>query len=246
VLFPLLRMADRYQRAAVAVCDPSATRLFVLALGAIEVRREARAPAARDDAGPGTSLAVHSAQALEDLAHESGASWIFVGGDPAAAAALAAALSASARESLVEVDSWNPRIAEPELAEDVTARIDEREREARVERAQALVDPGAGPSVALGVDATLEALRQHRIQELLLSETFPALVPAWTCRACRAFGGGSPPRSCPECGRETVEATALREELGTNALLRGAAVHFVPAGAVPAFDDAGGVGGFLH
>ena len=248
VLFPLLHMADRYRRAAVAVADAQATRLFVLALGAIEVRRETRAPVARDEpgAGPVATLGAHSAHALEELVHECGASWIFVGGEPAAAAAVSAALSSASREILVEVPSWSPRIAEAELADDVTARIDEREREARIERAQSIVDPGADGSVVAGVDATLEALRQDRVQEIFLSETFPALVPAWTCRACRAFGGGSPPLACPVCGRETIDATALREELGTQALSRGAMVHFVPAKAVPAFDDAGGVGGFLR
>jgi len=248
VLFPLLRMADRYRRAAVALADGSATRLFVLALGAIEVRREVRAPAAREEpgAGPATSLATHSARALEELVRDCGASWVMVGGEKAAAAALCDALSPSARDLLVEVSGWDPRMPESELAEDVTARIDERERDIRIERAQALVEPGAGSSVMVGVDATLEALRQDRVQEVMFGEGFPALVPAWTCRACRAFGGGSAPRACPVCGRETIEPAALREELGTQALSRGASVHFVPSGAVPAFDDAGGVGGFLR
>jgi hypothetical protein len=248
VLFPLLRMADRYRRAAVAVADGATTRLFVLALGAIEIRREVRPPAARDIAAPGTgtTLAEHSAHALEELAHDEGASWIVVGGEPAAAAELRRALSPAATRLLLEAGTWDPRLPETELAEDVTRRIDERERELRIERARALVGSVQDGSAVLGVDPTLEALRQDRVRELFLGESFPAIVPAWTCRACRASGSGTPPALCPVCGRETVEFIVLREELGRQAQARGAPVSFVRAGSVPAFDDGGGVGAFLR
>src|SRR5262245_21321366 len=67
LLFPLLRVADRYRRAAVAVADGTATRLFVVALGAVEIRREVRAPAARENGAEASasSLATQSARALE-------------------------------------------------------------------------------------------------------------------------------------------------------------------------------------
>ena len=248
VLFPLLRMADRYRRAAVAVADGSATRLFVVALGAVEIRREVRAPAGREDgAGPSAaSFAGQSAGALEEMAREAGATWVVLGGDPAATAELRRALGPEAAELVLEAGPWDPRMPEAELALEVTRLVDEREREARIERAHTLVEATRGNSAVLGVDATLEALRQDRVDELVMSETFPALVPAWTCRACRGFGAGTPPSACPVCGRETVEPIALREELGTQAQARGAPVVFVQAGAVAAFDDAGGVGAFLR
>ena len=248
VLFPLLRMADRYRRAAVAVADAASTRLFVLALGAIEIRREVRATAARDHepAEGGDALAEHSARALEELAADQGASWVLVGGEPEAAAELRRALAPTASRLLIDAGDWDPRLPEAALAEDVTRRVDERERETRLERAREVAAATAGGKAVLGVDATVEALRQDRVRELLLSETFPAVVPAWTCRACRAFGGGTPPGTCPVCGRETVESVALREELGAQAQARGAPVCFLPAGAVAAFDDGGGVGAFLR
>jgi hypothetical protein len=248
VLFPLLRMGDRYRRAVVAVADAASTRLFVLALGAIEIRREVRAAAPRDAdaADTGEALAEHSARALEELAHDQGASWILVGGEPGAAAELRRALSPEASALRIDAGDWDPRLPEAELADDVTRRIEERERATRLERARELVAAAAGGSAVLGVDATLEALRQDRVKELLLSETFPAIVPAWTCRACRAFGGGTPPGACPVCGRETVEHVALREELGAQAQARGAPVCFVPAAAVAGFDDGGEVGAFLR
>ena len=244
VLFPLLRMADRYRRSAVAVSDGTTTRLFVLALGSIEVRREVRGGAREDAAAGGPSA--HAAQTLEELAREAGASWIVVGGEPAAAGALLSALSPAAAELVLEAGALDPRAAESAIAAEVTRLVEERETGARVERARALVDAVAAGAAALGVEDTLEALRQDRVAELLMSETFPAIVPAWTCRACRAFGGGTPPPACTVCGRETVEPVALREELGAQAQARGAPVVFVQAGSVPAFDDGGGVGAFLR
>lgn len=250
VLFPLLRIADRYRRAAVAVADEQATRLYVVALGATEIRREVRPPASARVALPASETAgtaIHSAQALEEMAREAGASWIVVGGESVAAAELRRAISPSLKPILLEADDWEPRVPEAEVATDVARRVDVRETQARVERARALVAAAAGGATAvLGVDDTLEALRGDRVGELFLVGNFPALVPAWTCRSCRAFGAGSPPPTCLTCGRETVEFVALREELGAQAQSRGAAVRFVESGAVPAFDDAGGVGAFLR
>jgi rubrerythrin len=241
VLFPLLQVADRYRRVAVAVVDGPASRLFVLALGAIEIRREVRLTG---QGGP--SLMARTAKALEELAREAGASWIVMGGDAASRAELRRELSAEAVDLLIDAGAWDSRLSETEIAADVAPRIEEREREARVERARTLVASAIGPSAVLGVDRTLAALQKDQVRELVVSETFPPLVPAWTCRACRAFGGGSPPASCPVCGRETVEYVPLREELGIQAQARGAGVIFVPTGAVPGFDEGGGVGAFLR
>jgi hypothetical protein len=249
VLFPLLQVADHYRRAAVAVADEQATRLFVMALGAVEIRREVRPPASARIAVPASDpagTALQSAQALEEMAREAGASWIVVGGEPMAAAELRRSLAPALKPIVLEANDWEPRLPEPELAADVARRVEAREREQRIERARALVAAIPGPGAVLGVDSTLEALRGDRVEELLLSETFPALVPAWTCHSCRAFGAGSPPRACPTCAREAVDPIALREELGAQAQARGAAVRFVEAGSVPAFDDGGGVGAFLR
>jgi hypothetical protein len=249
VLFPLLRMADRYRRAAVAVADEQATRLFVVALGAIEMRREVRPPAAARVTVPqaeAANPAIRSARALEEMARETGASWIVVGGEPLAAAALRRALPAEVSGIVLEATGWEPRLAEPDLAAEVARRVDERERVVRVELARRLVPAAAGPGAVLGVDATLEALRQDQVGELLLGESFPEAVPAWTCRSCRSFGSGSPPATCLSCGRESVEFVALREELGAQAQARGAPVRFVPEGAVPEFDEGGGAGAFLR
>lgn len=243
-LFPLLRMADRSQRAAIAVLDDQAARIFVSSLGAIEVRREVRPAATRPDARPDEpgDLIGRALRVVREMAAESGAHWIVLGGAAGTVEQARAALAGTPAVGVLTAPGWDPRIPEAELAGEVATWVDARERAGRIARAERLVADAARGAAALGVDAVLQALREDTAGELLLSESFPARVPAWACRSCRAFGAGSPPGACPTCGRETIEEAALREELGAQALARGLAVGFVPAGEVPAFEDGGGVG----
>lgn len=217
ILFPLIEVEDRYRRTAIAATDGHSTRLFVLALGAVETRRELRAPALAQPSSPGREPAGHAAdaaRALEELVREAGATWIVVGGEPAAAGELRRALAPDLAAAALDAADWDPRAPEAEIAADVTRRVDAREDEARVEAARALVSAVPRGAAALGIEATLAALRDDRVTGLVLVERFPDV--------------------------------ALREELGMRAVARGASVRFVARGAVPEFDEGEGVGAFLR
>jgi rubrerythrin len=249
VLFPLLRVAARDWRAAVAVTDGQATRLFVLALGAIETRRELRAPALARPAAPGSDAGGHAAdaaRALEELARAAGAGWIVLGGESEATGELRRALAPGLAGRILEHADWDPREPEAAIAEDVARRVERRDVEARDEAARALVAAAPRGEAVLGADATVVALSGDRARSLLLVDDFPSPLPAWTCRSCHAFGAGSPPSSCPACDREAVVAVDLREEIAAQAQARGTPVRLVARGAVPAFDAAGGAGAFLR
>lgn len=247
-LFPLLRIAGRASLAGVAVADEAVTRLFSIAMGAVNVRREVRLSGettARIAHATGSSgLAERSARALEEFARDAAVRWFAIGGEENAAAAIRHALAPDLAPHLLDTGEWDPRIGESELAAEVTAQIEARERQSCTERARELVASAAAGDALLGVDAVMTALREDRTASLYLGEDFPAGAPAWACRSCRGFGAGTRPSSCTSCGRDTVEQVALREELGARALAWGIPVHFVPTGAVPGFDDGGGVGAF--
>jgi hypothetical protein len=252
MLYPLLRVADCYRRAAVLLSDANSARLFTIALGAIEIRREVRNPATpRDEGGRHAEehgqkhvrLAVH---ALEELVSESQASWIVLGADQRVGPEVEAALSAAGRERLLGRFPWDLRMPEAELASAVDQAVETREQEIRRARAEELVQTAPHEGAILGVAPVIAALLAARVETLVLSEAFPADAPGWACRACRAFGEGAAQAACPACGRAEVEPVSLREELGSQALAQGAAVHFVESRAVPAFDARGGVGAFAR
>jgi hypothetical protein len=260
-LFPLLRVADRYRRAAVLVADTHTARLFCIALAAIEVRREVRNPAlhkprAAGDADPATVQrhvenewkrhARQAVQALEDLAHETESAWILVGGDPVIVPALLAELSTAARARLIGHHAWDIRIAEADLAATVDERVREREAADRRAAVGVLIGEAARGQAAAGIGKVVAALRESRVRALYLSEAFPAAAPAWACRACRAFGAGEGVTTCPLCGRGPVEGVLLREEMASQAVARGGEVLFVAPGAVPDFDAGDGVAAALR
>jgi hypothetical protein len=254
-LYPLVRAADRYRRAAVLVCDAHAARLFSIALGSIEVRREIKVAAPPRPDGDGTQrhtddvvrrhvrLAAH---ALEELANEVHASWILIGADPALAAEIEGALTPAVHERVLGRSAWDIRISENDLSNAVLDLVDGREKAIRGERAVELVRSAPHDGALLGVAPVVEALNAARVATLLLSESFPADAPGWSCRACRSFGAGPAVQVCPVCGKAEVQVTALRETLASQAIAQGADVHFVDARAVPAFDAKGGVGAFTR
>jgi hypothetical protein len=255
-LYPLLRAADCYRRAAVIVADTQSARLFSIALGSIELRREMRAAqAARGDGAIESerhsedTVRKHvrlAAQSLEELANEVHASWILIGGEPGVAAEIEGALGPALQERVLGRPSWDIRIAESDLSTAVEELVDAKERSIRRDRADELVRTAPHEGALLGLGPVIQALAEARVATLLLSESFPADAPGWACRACRAFDSGLLVAACPVCGKAEVQAIALREELGSQALAQGADVHFVESAAVPGFDAAGGVGAYTR
>jgi rubrerythrin len=260
-IFPLIRMADRRARAAVLLSDSNTARLFVISLGAVEVRREVRSPALHKPKQAGeldpASLqhrveeawrkhARQAVQVLEELIREEPVSWIVIAGEEPIAAALAGNVSPAHRDKLLARQSWDIRIAEAELAAQVDALVEEKEKERRRARALDLVDRSGAGETVLGVAPVVDALRGSRVSSLVLSETMPPDAPAWACRVCHAFDAGPAPAACPACGAPQAHAVPLREELAARAQGVGAAVHFVEARAASAFDERGGIGAELR
>ena len=261
-LYPLLRVADRNHRAAVLISDTHYARLFTVSLGAVEIRREIRNPSLHKSKNAGEADSSHTqrhvdeawrrharqaVQALEDLAHESAATWLLFGGEEIILPELDAALTIAGRERLLGHFGWDIRIPEGDLAKVVTEAVEQRESAHRIARAGELAALAPHDGAVIGIDAVTEALRAGRVSELFLSDAFPANAEAWACRSCRSFGAGRPAAAaCPVCGRAELQAVPLREEFGAQTLSQGADVRFVAALSVPGFDSRGGVGAFTR
>jgi len=174
VLGPLLVVGDREMNTIALVADERTVRLFVISLGAVLTRREVRAPASgeADERSRATRFATSAAQALADLAAESGATHACLGGDPAVVAAIQALLPALWRGSLLGCAEWDPRIGEEALAADVAARVEGFCAAERIETARTLVAAATNGRAALGVDAVRAALREDGMSRLLLAGGF--------------------------------------------------------------------------
>jgi peptide subunit release factor 1 (eRF1) len=178
---------------------------------------------------------------------KAGATWLVVGGEAVILPELDAALSHEARERLLgPVVPWDVRLPEAELAARVQAQVEAREADARRALATRLAEPMHAGRTVRGLEDALAALRRGSVSELVLSTAFPAEAEGWACISCRGFGDGDTPAVCPDCGRATTSTVSLREELGHQALARGARVRIVEGGDVPAFDAQGGIGAVLR
>ncbi|MEP7027198.1 MAG: hypothetical protein ABI960_01260 [Candidatus Eisenbacteria bacterium] len=256
-LYPLLRIADRNQCAAVLVSDTQFARLFVVELGAIGIRREVRSVPLHKSkqAGEGDPSHAHSRveeswrrharqaiQSLEELVRDAGASWILIGGDEVIVPELKSALSPALAERLLGHFAWDIRIPEVDLARAVDLEVRKLEAAHRVARAGELVASAPHEGALLGIGPVTDALLAGRVRELYLSDGLASAPTAWACRTCRSFGPGEPIAACPVCGRGELQAVPLREELSAQALAHGAEVRFIEAGSVPEFDARDGVG----
>jgi hypothetical protein len=209
VLGPLLVVADRALPAIVLVADERAARLFVILLGAVLSRREVRAPASAE--GDEKTRSARFATTITQALADLAA------GSDATLAFLGgdAGIAATVRKNLPAY--WRGTVLEPG-AWDLRVTED---------------------ALAADVDARLQS---HRAAERI--EVARALVA--TVASGRAVQGVEATREALRQGGVTRLLFACgfgdrnaREELAALALAQGAAVQFVPAGAVPAFDAAG-------
>lgn len=116
-------------------------------------------------------------------------------------------------------------------------RVERAREQATVERLEAEAASRAGRAVA-GMDRTLEALAQGRIETLVVSAALEAR--GVRCASCGALASDG--ARCPVCGSGTEPAPDLVEEAVESALRMGCRVETVPQ-TTPGADTLEGLGG---
>ncbi len=139
------------------------------------------------------------------------------------------------------------RCAIPLNASDEEIRRAALEVEADVERAQeaeavALLRAGvgAGSGPVSGLEPTLMALVERRVETLLVS--FGYVEPGWRCGACGWIGKLG--RSCPVCETEMVQVDDVVEEAVEEALMQSCRVEICVGNAD--LDVLGGIGALVR
>ncbi len=237
-LRPLLTLIDEFERYLVVLIDAGTARFTDVFMGAIEdvtaltthvqpasgdwvewtthrhdeqLRRHARSVVAR----------------IEARWQEQSYDWLVIGGTEEARGALRQELPKTLQERLAGELPLSPQIELPRVLERVLQIEREHEQRIEAERVETLITTAlkGGPAV-LGLDDTLQAVMEERVQILLVEDGFTQ--PGWTCAYCRSLGVRSEP-ACPVCGAslstvEDVVDVALErtlEQRGAIEILRG-------------------------
>lgn len=183
-LYPLAAVADRYRRHAAVVLDTHTARIFVFALGEVTAETAIESQAmSKTDAG-GWSQARYQrhveefqkhharevAEALARLVRDDGVERIVVAANDVALPLLRAELAKDVAPRVVEVDQLDVHSPRDEIlrhALEATRAQDARDDAERVTR---LLDAyRAGGLGIVGVDATLQALGNGQVHELLIA-----------------------------------------------------------------------------
>lgn len=235
-LYPLVAAADRYRRHAAVVLDTRTAHIYVFALGEVLADRRLESEAIpRSEAG-GWSQARYQrhvenfqrqhvrdvVQTLARIVNEENIDRIVVAANDVALPLLRAEVPAHLAGRIVEVgdlDMSSPRDVIFRRSLEAACERDATDDAGRVRR---LLDAYRGGGLGVvGVDATLRALDNGQVHELLITAD-PAALRA----------------------RDGRRGAAVGDELVAKARRTGAHVTIIEDGALLA--DAGGVGGLLR
>ena len=208
-LGPLLAVGDRELRTVVLVADERTARLFVISLGAVLTRREVRAPVA-DELDEPARATRFAASAAHALA------------DLASESGATHACLGGDPGVIAAIEATLPALWRGSLLECASwdARIGEdalaADVAARIDRHRVTERTAAASRIVAAAGSGQAVLGVEAVRAALHQEGISRLLLA-----------------------SGFADEAVREELAALALAHGAAVQFVPTGAVPAFDAAG-------
>jgi peptide subunit release factor 1 (eRF1) len=229
---------QEHEPIGVLMADRQRARMFVFALGELverselfeEVPRETDVRGMRDRGGDHPeAIEAHTQQHLRNAAQVAFAVWsqhpfthLAIAAPDNLASQLEADLHPYLRQRLcgrlsVPVTAGHDEVLA--AAEQVEAQV-ERAKEAKVvDKLRAAV--AAKRKGVAGLAATVEALGEHRVDTLVVSEGFTA--PGWRCRTCDRLAAVG--RRCKHCGKDMVEIADLVEDAVEEALAQSCQVE---------------------
>jgi peptide subunit release factor 1 (eRF1) len=256
---PLESILQAYERFAVLLVDRQRARLFRFEVGQLTEHTEVfdAVPRGGDQAGhPGQgSRGAHVQRHTDEVAHrhlkhaaevtfaelqERPVEHVILGGPHAVVAELEGLLHPWIKERVADRLAISTTAGPDEVRQaalTVEAAVARRSESALVDRLRNAV--GAGRGVA-GLDATLAALVERRVDLLLVSEGYA--TEGWRCRSCRYLGPLG--RRCPLCAKDMDLVDDVVEEAVEEALANKCRVQMVRENAD--LDVLGRIGALLR
>jgi len=253
-LYPAGRLLDDYESYAVLYADHSRAVLYEAVLGRLEEKKRIRGDIKNHVKKGGWSQAryerrrdneIHHfcesiAERLQALVESESLDRVVLAGDDQLLNELEEHLDQGLRERIVDrlaVD--DPDDEENLFSESLKAAFEEEKREEKRLLKQIRAAHAANGKAALGPNAVLAALREHRVAQLLIGPMVDAAF--WRCHECGASDLGEPTK-CPACGKAETFQESASNQFTDLAFEGGSLVQFTEA----EIQEVGGVAAMLR
>lgn len=252
----LERIVDNYPGFGFLLADKQRTRMFVFELNQLVDRSEAFDALPRHDDDAGNADRGHENHHLEEITHQhvkraAGVAFevwkqhpfdhLILSAGPEIAHELEADLHSYLKERIaarINIPAASSEAAIVAAALEIEEKV-EREREAAmVHRLREAAGSGRGGTV--GLEGTLAALSERRVDSLVVSDGYEA--EGWRCGSCGVLAAKG--RTCPTCGEEMTRVDDIIEEAIEAALLQSCHVEMCVGNAD--LDVAGRIGALLR
>lgn len=227
-LFHLMALKDTYHRYIVLLATGAWVRILEVNLGAATIQAWTERPALRERVGREWTkehYASHSRDRtsrflkeqidlLRHLMAEGKHTHLILAGDPKVTGELRGALPHALVSKLIDTIPAASRDAQDDVVTaTLSAFVEWEEQDSQAIAARWVKGIRTQARAVAGVAASLEALRERRVDTLLLAQDAPP-KRGWICAACSAIRIESEvPEVCPECGKKTVRLIDPMAEL---------------------------------
>jgi peptide subunit release factor 1 (eRF1) len=257
-LYPLARLIDTYPRYAAVILDTNKAQIFVFGLGSTERTEQVVNPKTRRNSKGGWSQARYQRRAvnvhekhikevvetLDRLVREEQLQHIVIAGEEVALSILRNELPKQLTEKLVDVTKWDRTAGEQDILQASLESLREKDAESDIEKVEEMLNAwkSGGLGVA-GTEATMRALQNGQVDELIIAASPEALKPMQNLPDDAAPGEVVADTSAPQ-GTADENRLKLSDELVTRAQQTAARVRFIEDPDLLA--DVGGVGALLR
>ena len=228
---------DEYERFGMVVADSQRARVFLFEVGEVVERTELFDTVEEVK----HQHLRHAAEVAFRLFQEEPFDHLVIGAPPEVAAELAACLHPYLRDRLVERLSLSVQATDEQLrraALDVERAVERKKEQALVRKLRDAV--GSGRRGVGGLDPTLRALVERRVEHLLVSQGYRA--PGWHCRPCGYLAKVG--RRCPLCNEPMDQTSDVVEHAIEQAVTQSCRVEVCVENAD--LDVLGGIGALLR